>query len=36
MARPTSPWGLEFMPDQQRLTAAGHAKFAGLVADHVR
>lgn len=29
-------WGLEFMPDQLHLTAAGHSKFAKLVANHVR
>lgn len=29
-------WELEFMPDKQHLTAAGHAQFAAMVAVHVR
>ena len=32
----TTAWELEFMPDKHHLTVAGHAAFAGLVADHLR
>lgn len=31
-----SRWELEFLPDELHLTTAGHAKFAGLVADSLR